>query len=356
MTGNIRLSVELSLTPREAFEILLDELSLALLDRGMKFAKTSTGGKILEGDTEVGTVQECVPGERVSFLWSPKSWEKETSNISITFTASNGGTAATIEHQNWDKVLRDEKGELLGWFAGEVVAPLLYASAPNRLGDWITDRHARRPWGAQSRATYRNPIYHRPNFLAILDSLKLEPSDFLLEVGCGGGAFLHEALKSGCRASAIDHSPDMVRLASDLNSESIRAKKLEITISEADTLPYPENTFTCAVMTGVLGFLPNPTQTIKEIFRVLRNGGRFVAFTSSKELRGTPAAPEPMASRLHFYEDREIEDMTILAGFDTARVEHPSLFEHAKKAGVPDSDLNLFRGTRGSQLLLAHKG
>jgi len=109
-------------------------------------------------------------------------------------------------------------------------------------------------------------------------------------------------------------------------------------------------------MTGVLVFLPNPTQTFKEIFRVLRKGGRFVAFTSSKELRGTPAAPEPIASRLHFYEDNEIEDMATLAGFDTVRVEHPSLFEQAKKAGVPDSELDLFRGTRGSQLLIARKG
>jgi len=129
MTGKIRLSVDVSLTPREAFETRLDELSLALLDRGMKFASTSAGGKILEGDTEVGTVQEYAPSERISFLWSPKTWEKETSKISITFAANDGGSTVTIEHQHWDKVLRDEKGELLGWFAGEVVAPLLRLDA-----------------------------------------------------------------------------------------------------------------------------------------------------------------------------------------------------------------------------------
>ncbi len=177
----------------------------------------------------------------------------------------------------------------------------------------------------------------------------------MLEVGCGGGAFLHEALKTGCRASAIDHSNDMVRLATQVNSGSIAEGRLKIVAGEADTLPYPDGTFTCAVMTGVLGFLPDALGTFKEISRVLGCRGRFVAYTGSKSTRGTPAAPEPAASRLHFYEDDELEEMARRAGFATAKVEHPSLFEYAEKAGVPQQDLNLFKGTGGSQLLVAYK-
>ncbi len=108
-------------------------------------------------------------------------------------------------------------------------------------------------------------------------------------------------------------------------------------------------------MTGVLGFLPDASRTFNEISRVLAAPGRLVAFTGLKSLRGTPAAPEPMASRLRFYEDGELVDLARRAGFATARVEHPSLFEYAKKAGAPKSDLNLFKGTGGSQLLVAHK-
>src|SRR5439155_26951158 len=109
-----------------------------------------------------------------------------------------------------------------------------------RLGDWITDRRARRPSGAMSRDVYKNPTHHWPNFLAILDVLALSPRDYLLEVGCGGGAFLHEALKSVSRASAIDHSPDMVKLATEQNHESIRNGRLKISIAEADSLPFPD--------------------------------------------------------------------------------------------------------------------
>ena len=355
--SSVRVSVDVALAPKPAFLTLADELQLALRDRGFSFELLSLGGRIVEGETEVGTVQEWKVGKRISLVWHPKKWEGETrSRLVIAFKPRGRGTTVTIEFKDWGRVIGDDKGELLGWFASEIVGPLFSASAPNRLGDWITDRRARRPSGALSRGVYKNPVHHWPNFYAILDVLALNPNDNLLEVGCGGGAFLHEALKSGCQASAIDHSPDMVRLASEVNRDAIVEGRLKIVTSEADSLPSPDGIFTCAVMTGVLGFLPDAMQTFKEIYRVLRNGGRFVAFTGSKSLRGTSAAPEPMASRLHFYEDSELEGMAGQAGFTTAKVEHPSLFDYAKKARVPKTDLELFRGPgTGAQLLIASK-
>lgn len=122
----------------------------------------------------------------------------------------------------------------------------------------MTDKRARKPSGLESRQTYRDPVYHRPNFLAILDYLELERKDYLLEVGCGGGAFLFDALESGCRAAAIDHSPDMVKVASEVNSGAIKEKRLGIQKGEAEFLPFLDNMFTCAVSTGVFSFIERP--------------------------------------------------------------------------------------------------
>lgn len=355
MANGPRTSIDVSLAPREAFDTFVDELRLALNDRGMQL-HGSIGGKIIQGDIEVGTIEEWKTGEKISILWRPKTWETSTTNrLLITFTPSKAGTSIVVDQDGWDRVLGDTGKELLGWFAGEIVTPLITASAPSRLGDWTTDRRARRPSGAMSRDVYRNPTHHWPNFLAILDVLDLGPKDNLLEVGCGGGAFLHEALKSGCRASAVDHSPDMVKLATEQNHDAISKGRLKISVSEADSLPFPDKTFTCAVMTGVLGFLPDAPRTFREVFRVLASGGRFVTFGGSKLLRGTPAAPEPMASRLHFYEANEIEDMARRAGFGESKVESPSLYEYAKKAGLSGLDLEMFRGSEGAQLLIARK-
>jgi SAM-dependent methyltransferase len=356
LSGAVSVSVDVSLKPKRAFETFAHELSLGLRSRGLKVDTFSRGGKITEADAEVGVIEGWSPGRRITLLWHPKSWEPGTaSKIVVRFSAKGGRTRVTLESRGWGGVLGGDAGELLGWFAGEVAAHLLSASAPNRLGDWIIDRGARRPSGEASRETYGNPVYHWPNFFAILDVLKLGPDDNLVEVGCGGGAFLHEALKSGCRASAIDHSADMVQLATEVNFASVERKQLKVSLGDASGLPYPSGTFTCAVMTGVIHFLPDPGRVFREVFRVLRREGRFVVFTGSKEIKGTPAAPEPGASRLRFYDDAELEALAQQAGFDKAEVKHPSLHEYAKKAGVPEADLEFFEKSSAFQLLVCRK-
>src|SRR5207253_1245859 len=135
--------------------------------------------------------------------------------------------------------------ELLGWFADQVAAPLLVVSAPAALGDWLTDRAARRPSGAAQRAGYRDPSHHRPSFGAILEELDLGADDILLEIGSGGGAFLEQALRSGCRAKAVDHSAEMLRVARELNAAAIEEGRLELLQAPAEQLPFEDDSCTC---------------------------------------------------------------------------------------------------------------
>jgi SAM-dependent methyltransferase len=108
-------------------------------------------------------------------------------------------------------------------------------------------------------------------------------------------------------------------------------------------------------MTGVLGFLPDPVAALAEIRRVLRAGGRLVVLGSDPEMRGTPAAPEPMASRLRFYDEDELERLGREAGFEDISVERRSLERFAREAGVPEEVLPLFEGP-GASFLFARKG
>ncbi len=351
----VRTSIDLKLDPGAAFDAFVEELSMALAHLGMQL-QPGVHGRVLEGVREVGRVFSWQPKERIVLEWHQADWQPtEVTKLELRFEPIDDGTRVTLEHPEWSNLLGDRGNELAGWFASEVAAPLLRAMAPSRLGDWITDRRARRPSGPQARATYRDPLYHRPNFKAILKVLGLRPDDYLLEVGCGGGAFLEEALRSGCKAAAIDHSADMIRVARELNRDSIEAKRLEIREGQADSLPYPDGVFTCAVMTGVFGFVSGPLKALSEVRRALARRGRFVLFTGSKEMRGTPAAPEPMASRLYFYEDRELEELARTAGFDDAHVERPDFERFAREVGVPEEAIGLFRPSGGGQLLLARK-
>jgi hypothetical protein len=53
---------------------------------------------------------------------------------------------------------------------------------------------------------------------------------------------------------------------------------------------------------------------LRECRRVLAPGGRLAVYTTSPALRGTPAAPEPLASHGHFYEDEELAELARQAG------------------------------------------
>ncbi len=312
------------------------------------------GGRLLEGDTVVGTVISWEAGRRAVLEWRPASWQPDlVSGVEIRVEAVDGLSRLVIDQRGWPLAVGGD-AESVGWFASEVGAPFLAAMGPAALGDWVTDRRARCPSGAESRATYRDPLYHYPSFRAILADIALGPEDYLLEVGCGGGAFLQLALDSGCRAAAVDHSPDMVRVARVLNREAIDAGRLEILEADAASLPLPDGAFTCAVMMGVLGFLPDPVTVLEEIRRVLAPDGRAVIQGTDPELRGTPAAPEPMESRLRFYDSGDLEVLGRAAGFESVRAVRRGLERYAREAGVPEEVLPLFSG--GGRFLLMEKG
>ena len=72
-------------------------------------------------------------------------------------------------------------------------------------------------------------------------------------------------------------------------------------------------------------------------------------------MKGTIAAPEPMASRLHFYTDQELTEMAEKAGFVKIRIERPNLECLAREAKLPEDVVVDFRGEAHDQLLLAWK-
>jgi SAM-dependent methyltransferase len=180
--------------------------------------------------------------------------------------------------------------------------------------DWLTDRVARRPAGQRARDTYGAEDVHDFARRAILGALQLRTGDRLLEVGCGGGLLLRDALAAGASATGVDHSEEMVSLARE------RAPAVEIVLGSAERLPFPDASFTAVAMSIVFFFLPDPLAALREAHRVLAPGGRIAIYTSSPKLRGTPAVPEPLASRSHLYDNDELVVLADTAGFDNIAV------------------------------------
>jgi SAM-dependent methyltransferase len=202
----------------------------------------------------------------------------------------------------------------------------------HRIREWridrMADRIARRPHGRVARETYGADDVHAWAWEPVLAALQLTEEDALLDVGCGGGVFLRRALETGCGAVGVDHSQDMVHLARRMTE-----RRAPIVQASADRLPFGREAFTAVSSLVAFFFFPDPVAALREFKRVLHpERGRVAVYTTAPEMKGTPAAPYPLATRGHFYDDDE-------------------LAAHARAAGFRDVDVR--RPDEGAQLLVA---
>jgi SAM-dependent methyltransferase len=184
----------------------------------------------------------------------------------------------------------------------------------DRFAGWLTDRVARRPEGTRARAVYGADDVHDFARVAILDALELGPGDRLLDVGCGGGLLLRDALATGAAATGLDHSEEMVRLAGE------RAPGADVVRGDAMALPSADGAFTAVSMSVVFFFLADPVAALEECRRVLAPAGRLAVYTTAPELKGTPAAPAPIADQGFFHDDAELAELARRAGFTAVAV------------------------------------
>lgn len=347
--------------PIDVFPVLWGELSSSLLQRGW-LIDSGRDGRLRSSEKRSpregsGYVERWDPPHAVDVVWYQDPVRASPpSRLRIRCEAEGSGTAIVVEHSGGSGLRGSPREEQeLGWLATEIVAPLLLAIAPSRLIEWSTDRSGRRPSGPTSKALWKEPVYHLPGFHAILEGLALGKDDVLLEVGCGGGALLKRALATGCTAAAVDHSADMLKVASQQNARALAAGHLQLRYGDAAALPFANQRFTCAVMSGVLPWFPDPTDAFREVFRTLRPGGRFVAWTGTPKMYGTPAAGPKRKGGVRFHEDHQLVRFARKVGFSEARVDHPDLRLVAKSVGVPKPHRFLFGPEYGS-LLWARRG
>ena len=356
----VQIRSHLSAPPSEVYPLLWAELSASLLQRGWVVAG-ERDGRLRSSEDRVARrdsaqLVQWDPPRRVEIVWKQDAASNgPPPRLLVRCEAEGSGTTIVVEHvggAGWRGGPSEEQG--LGWLTSEVVAPLLLAIAPTRLVEWSDDRSGRRPSGPTSKRYWKEPVYHLPGFRAILDGLALQRDDVLLEVGCGGGALLKRALATGCSAAAVDHSADMLKVASQQNARAIAAGHLRLRFGDATALPFPNEQFTCAVMSGVLPWLPDPERAFREVFRTLRPGGRFVAWTGTPKMYGTPAAGVKRKGGVRFYTDRVLARFARNAGYSDIRIDHPDLRPVAKEVGIPAAHRLLFGPDYGT-LLWARK-
>jgi ubiquinone/menaquinone biosynthesis C-methylase UbiE len=109
---------------------------------------------------------------------------------------------------------------------------------------------------------------------AALASLALTRDDALLDLACGTGAAVRQAAPAVRRAVGLDLSPAMVEQARTL---AAGLDNVEFRVGDVSgPLPFADGEFTAIVCTTAFHHFPKPLDTVAEMFRVLRTGGRVV--------------------------------------------------------------------------------
>jgi SAM-dependent methyltransferase len=113
---------------------------------------------------------------------------------------------------------------------------------------------------------------HLPIVLPLLDRMRLAPDDNVLDVGCGSGwlaALVAEQVPEG-RVVGMDVSDEMVRRARRRNDE---IENVMFVVGEAGEIPWDAHFFSQALSVESAYYWPEPARGVREIFRVLREGG-----------------------------------------------------------------------------------
>ena len=98
----------------------------------------------------------------------------------------------------------------------------------------------------------------------------------IADLGCGSGVFTELLRGRGYAAVGLDISPKLVALG------RARYPGLDLIEGDVEALPFGDGEFDGILLSGIVHHLPDPRRCAAEVYRVLRGGGRFVAFDPNR--------------------------------------------------------------------------
>jgi ubiquinone/menaquinone biosynthesis C-methylase UbiE len=111
-----------------------------------------------------------------------------------------------------------------------------------------------------------------------LEHVSIEKHSIILDVGCGGGRTISKlaAIAAEGKVYGIDYAEESVAASKRTNAHWIEVKRVEIRHGSVSELPFSRGMFDLVTAVETHFWWPNLPTDLREIFRVLRPGGKIV--------------------------------------------------------------------------------
>jgi ubiquinone/menaquinone biosynthesis C-methylase UbiE len=96
------------------------------------------------------------------------------------------------------------------------------------------------------------------------------------DLGCGSGVFTELLRRAGYRSTGLDISPKLIALGCR------KYPGLTLIEGDAENLPFEDAKLDGVLLSGLVHHFPDPRRLAAEVRRVLKPGGRFVAFDPNR--------------------------------------------------------------------------
>lgn len=159
-----------------------------------------------------------------------------------------------------------------------------------------------------------------------LSQISIEPGWTMLDVGCGGGRTISKLAEAAAQGKVygIDFSETSVATSKRTNARSIDAGRVEVLHGSVSQLPFPDAMFDLVTAVETHFWWPDPQNDIREVYRVLKPGGRALVIAEIYKGANTPMAglAEKYAPRtgLKLFDVEEHRGLFVGAGFSEIQI------------------------------------
>ncbi len=162
-----------------------------------------------------------------------------------------------------------------------------------------------------------------------LEQLNLQPEDYVLEIGFGGGYLMDKIAATQIPSCivGIDPSIDSLQVGKKKFNKQIAKGYIEIKQGSAESLPYGDRFFDKVCTVNTIYFWSDAKSVLHECYRVLKQGGKLVICYNSK------AFLEQTELTKYGFTAYEVEDVELLMQ-DSGFTEIATTSAHSAENGL----------------------